>query len=196
MIDFEQIKAIYKFGRNISLSDVQSLLQAAEKRSFAPGDYLIKAGEQKRQVFFIRKGLIRSFHITEKGEEITTTLRWENQVVASPAIILFQEPARNYYEALERSDVFVMDYDLLQVIISQNPTLETNRKFVLQNILKETLHRVDSFVLLSPEERYIQFIQKKPEIANRVPNKYIANVLGITPVSLSRIRKRIATKKK
>ncbi|MBK8659738.1 MAG: hypothetical protein IPN22_12925 [Bacteroidetes bacterium] len=50
-------------------------------------------------------------------------------------------------------------------------------------------------MLLSPEERYLKFIQKYPDLLNRVPNKYIANVLGITPVSLSRIRKRISTKK-
>lgn len=61
--------------------------------------------------------------------------------------------------------------------------------------MKQIFGRVDSFVLLSPEERYKKYVKDFPEIVNRVPDKHIANVLRITPVSLSRIRKRIATKK-
>jgi CRP-like cAMP-binding protein len=196
MIDFEKIKAIYKFGRNISLSDVQSLLQAAKKRSFFPTEYLIREGEIRKDVFFIRSGLVRGFRINQKGDEITTLLRWENQVVASPDIILFDQPSQSYFEALEPTEVFSLDYDVLQSIVSKNPKLEANRKFVLQEMLKQTLRRIDSFVLLSPEERYVEFVRSNPDIVNRAPNKYIANILGITPVSLSRIRKRIASKKK
>jgi hypothetical protein len=61
--------------------------------------------------------------------------------------------------------------------------------------LKQTFGRIDSFVLLSPEERYKKYIKDFPGIVNRAPDKHIANVLGITPVSLSRIRKRIASEK-
>ena len=61
-------------------------------------------------------------------------------------------------------------------------------------MLKESIERVESFTLHSPEERYINFVKSKPNIVNRVPDKYIATILGMTPVSLSRIRKRIATK--
>ena len=85
---------------------------------------------------------------------------------------------------------------MLQQLIDSNPKLEANRKFFLHNILKDLLKRVDSFVLLSPEERYLEFIKTHPDITNRIPNKHIANILGITPVSLSRIRKRIVTKNK
>ena len=74
--------------------------------------------------------------------------------------------------------------------------VEKNRKYILQRLLKESFKRVESFVLLNPEERYLKFIEDNPGLMNRVPNKYIANILGITPVSLSRIRKRIAEKKR
>jgi CRP-like cAMP-binding protein len=88
----------------------------------------------------------------------------------------------------------VLDYDVLQDIVSANPKLDANRKYVLQQMLKEALGRIDTFVLMSPEERYLAYVDQNPEIVNRVPDKYIANVLGITPVSLSRIRKRVAKK--
>lgn len=196
MIDFEKIKMLYKFGRNLTLSDVQVLFQSAKTKTYPAGKHLIQEGEMKKDVFFIKKGLVRAYKINDEGNEITTFVRWENKIVASPDIILFNEPSQHYFETLEQTDVFYIDYDVLQTIISKNPKFEVNRKFVLQNVLKETLKRIDSFVLLTPEERYLEFIKENPEITNRVPNKYIANILGITPVSLSRIRKRIVSKKR
>lgn len=195
VIDFEKIRAIYKFGQDITFSDLLSLFQAARIQSFSPKEYLIKEGQIKKDIFFIQQGLVRSFKVNEKGDEITTLLRWENQVVASPDIILFDQPSQAYFEALESTEVFCLNYEVLESILSQNPKLEANRKFVLQEMLKQALQRIDSFVMLSPEERYLAFVRSNPEIVNRVPDKYIANVLGITPVSLSRIRKRIASKK-
>lgn len=196
MINLEEIKKMYKLGRNLTLLDVQKLLQAARMKSFPTGTVLISEGAVKKEIFFIRKGLVRAFAINDKGDEITTLLRKENQIIASSDIILFDQPAQFYYQTLEPTQTFQIDYELLQSIIAENPKLEANRKFIFQNILKETLKRIDSFVLLSPEERYIHFVRSNPDLVNRVPNKYIANILGITPVSLSRIRKRIASKKK
>ncbi len=196
MIDLEKIRTIYKFGRNVSLKDIQVLIQAAKKQSFAPGAYLIKEGTLKRDVFFIRKGLVRTFIVNQKGDEITTSLRWENNFVMSPRSILFNEPSKFYLEAIEPTEVFSMDADVLQSIISKDHKLEANRKYFLRKELNRAFEQIDAFILLSPEERYVKFIQTNPDIVNRVPNKYIANVLGITPVSLSRIRKRLASKKK
>jgi CRP-like cAMP-binding protein len=195
MIDFEQLKTVYKFGLNLSLADIQVLLKPAAIKSFTSGEYLIKEGAIKKEIFFIRKGLVRAYVINAKGDEITTLIRWENQFVLSTDVILFNQASKSYYEAIEPTDVFVIDHDILQSLINQNPRLEANRKFVFQNILKEAITRMDSFVLLSPKERYIQFVQSNPDIINRVPLKYIANILGMTAVSLSRIRKRIATNK-
>jgi len=196
MIDFDKIKTIYKLGQKLTLSDLQVLLKSAKTKSYASGEHLIIEDERNRNVFFILKGLVRAYKINEKGEEITTLIRWENKIVASPDIILFNEPSQLYLETLEPTDVLYIDYDVLQKIISNNPKLESNRKFILQNVLKEALKRIDSFVLLTPAERYLDFVKENPDIVNRVQDKYIANVLGITPVSLSRIRKRIATKKR
>ncbi len=196
MFDFEKIKMIYKFGANLKLTDIQVLVKSAKSKSYELGETMISEGSNKKEIYFIKKGLVRQFAIDNKGDEITTMVRSENQIVASPDIILFDQPSRHYFEALEPTDVYYMDYDLLQSIISNNIKLEKNRKYVLQNLLKELFIRVDNFVLLSPEERYLDFIKSNPNIMNRVPNKYVANILGITPVSLSRIRKRIASKKK
>jgi CRP-like cAMP-binding protein len=195
MIDFQKLKQLYKLGKDLNFSDVQGFISSAKLMSYAPGEFLIKEGQLRKEVFWIRKGLVRGLRITEKGEEITTMFRWEDQPVVSPNLILFNEPALHYFEALEPTEVFRIDYDKVQKIIENNPKLEANRAILLRNVLKEALLRIDSFLLLSPEERYLDFVRTRPDLINRVPNKYLANVLGITPVSLSRIRKRIAEKK-
>lgn len=196
MIDLDKLKLLYNLSKNLTFADAQELLKSAKSRSFAAGELLIREGQTIKEVFFIRKGLVRGFRINDRGEEITTMLRWELQPLASPNLILFNEPSQQNFEALEPTDVFYMDFDTMEAIISRNPKLEANRKYFLQNILKEALERIDSFILLSPEDRYLDFIRTKPDIVDRVPGKYIATLLGITPVSLSRIRKRIASKKR
>lgn len=194
MIDFEKIKLIYKFGRNLTLADIQVLFKTARLKSYATGTILIQKDTLKKDIFFLKKGLVRVYHINDRGDEITTALRWENKLVASVDTILHHQPSQFYYEALEPTEAFHVDYDVLDSIISNNPKLAANRQFILLNLIKDLSYRVHSFVLLSPEERYLDFIKENPDIINRVPNKYIANVLGITPVSLSRIRKRIASR--
>jgi hypothetical protein len=87
-----------------------------------------------------------------------------------------------------------VDYTQVQSIIDNNPRLSSMRNRLLMQIMSQIMDRVESFVLLSPEERYLKLIHEKPGILNRVPNKYISTMLGITPVSLSRIRKRIASR--
>lgn len=195
MINLEKIKMIYKLGQKLTLSDVQVLIKSAKTKSYLSGEHLIKCGEKNRNVYFIRNGLVRIYKNNRKGDEITAAIKWENTIVSNPDIIFSNEPSLLSFVALEPTSVFYIDFDQLQIIISNNPKLEMNRKFMLHTILKEAYQRIDSFIFLSPEERYLAFLKEQPDIVNRVPDKYIAQVLGITPVSLSRIRKRITTKK-
>jgi len=196
MIDLKKIKAFYSFSRELNLKDIQVLINAAKYETYASTEFLIKEGSLKSKIFFVQAGLIRSFMLNDKGDEITVSLMREHQIVANPDIVLYNQASRYYYQALEETSVWSIDYELMQEIIAQHPKLEKNRRFVFQKVLEEAQKRIESFVLYSPEERYIRYIEANPDINERVPNKYLANVLGITPVSLSRIRKRIANKKK
>jgi CRP-like cAMP-binding protein len=195
MIDFEKLKNIYKFNRHLSLKDVQLLLKSARSKSFSKKELLIEEGTEKNEIFIIRKGLVRCYYVNDKGEEITFQLIPEHYIVANADIILFKQASRFNYEAFEATQTYSLEYDVMQSILESNIKFESNRKYVFQKMLKLAHRRIESFVLHNPEERYLLFIKDYPNIVNRVPDKYIANVLGITPVSLSRIRKRIAEKK-
>lgn len=172
------------------------LFRILKVQSFAKGEVFIQAGATKKDIFFIRQGLVRSYFVDEKLEEITFQLYAETNVFGNVHTILLNEPSKFSYQALEPTKVYTVDYDVLMDEISNNPKLSgINRRYIGEKILKQAFQRVESFVFLSPEERYQKYIKDNPNVVNRAPDKYIANVLGVTSVSLSRIRNRIATKK-
>ncbi|MCB0665188.1 MAG: Crp/Fnr family transcriptional regulator [Saprospiraceae bacterium] len=192
MISAEKLQLYFKIFRGLSLVDLQSIYHLVQKRQLAVGEIFIQTDSLQRKMAYIRKGLIRAYTINEKGDEITMMLRWEDQFVASPDAIIRDQPSRYQYEALEPTELLQIDYDGLQEVLKKNPSYEQVRRHFLLKMLGESLDKVESFILLNPEERYLEFINKKTDIVNRVPDKYIAHILGITPVSLSRIRRRIA----
>ncbi len=165
----------------------------AHTRHLSAGSIYIREGADTQKLAYISKGLIRVYKLKENGDEATLMLRWENQFIASHDSIILNQPSRFIYQALEDTDLLELDYSKTLPLMDHNPRLSSSRNSFLLHMLAEALDRVESFVLLSPEERYLQLLHNKPDILNRVPNKYLATLLGITPVSLSRIRKRIAS---
>ncbi|MEO1213156.1 MAG: Crp/Fnr family transcriptional regulator [Bacteroidota bacterium] len=172
------------------------LLRHLRINTIEKGEIIIEKGELRKDVYFVRKGLIRSFFINEKSEEITFHLLPENHVFGNIHAILFDEPSLFSYQALERTKVYTIEYDAYFKVVEKNPEiLEINRMHFNKTVLRQAFQRVESLVLLSPEDRYKKYVKDYPNVIGRTPDKYIANVLGITPTSLSRIRKRISSKK-
>jgi len=196
MVDIDKLRHIYKFGKELSLEDAGILIKSAKSKSFKKREVIIDEGALKTDVYFVRSGLVRTFCINDKGDEVTFGFISENQIFTNIDIILYNQPSRFCYECIEDTKTFSIDFNTVQNIIESNPKLERNRKFFARNAMKKMLRRLETFVLMNAEERYKDFIKKNPTLSNRVPDKYLANVLGITPVSLSRIRARIVGKKK
>lgn len=173
------------------------LFRRIKVQRYANGDLLIKEGSSNNNVYFVRKGLVRSYVNDEQGNEITFQLYPESSVLTNVHFILFKQSSRFNYEAIEDTKVYEIDYDsFVEVASKSSELLELNRTYFGKRIIQGAFQRIESFVFLSPEERYKKYLNDYPSLVNRVPDKYIANILGITPVSLSRIRKRIANRKK
>jgi CRP-like cAMP-binding protein len=172
------------------------LIKNLSSKTFEKGEIIINEGDIINHVFYIRKGLLRSYLINDKGEEITFQLFAEKQLFGNVHTILFNEPSKFTFETLEKTKVYYADLKIFQELNTLNSDISKIDNGIFgRQILKNAFQRIDSFVFLSPEKRYLQFLKDNPNILNRVPDKYIANVLGIKPVSLSRIRKRISKKK-
>ncbi|AMR32789.1 hypothetical protein A0256_15845 [Mucilaginibacter sp. PAMC 26640] len=195
MLNAEDISFYLAIFKGLDFKDMYDLFKLAQTRKIVSGGVYIPLASANQKLAYIKTGLIRAYLLKPNGEEITVLLRWENQFIASHDTIILNQPSRFTYQALEDTVVLEIDYSKAQTILDNNPKLSATRNHFLQRMLAESMTRVESFILFSPEERYLQLVKEKPDIVNRVPDKYIATLLGITPVSLSRIRKRIATAK-
>lgn len=192
MLNAEEISFYLSVFKGLDLKDIYDIVNMAHIKKLAAGDIYIQQGATHQKLGYIRKGLIRAFCLKENGDDFTLLLQWEGKFIASHDTIIHQRPSRFIYQALEDTVLMEMDYGKAQSILNNNPRLSSTQATFLRSMLAETMDRVESFILLSPEERYQQLVREKADIVNRVPDKYLATLLGITPVSLSRIRKRIA----
>ncbi|WP_316804346.1 Crp/Fnr family transcriptional regulator [Pedobacter nototheniae] len=176
------------------LYDIEPLYAMSRLITLEANEIYISKGDLGKRLAFIEKGVMRAYTHKENADEVTLFLRWEGQFIASHDTILHHRPSRFIYRALEPSILMEIDYDVLEDMLKLHPDLEPLRNFFLMRMLSETLQVMESFVLQSPEERYRELVTERSQLVNRVADKYIASMLGITPVSLSRIRKRMHQK--
>lgn len=177
-------------------ADTAPLFSMTRMVKLEANEVYIREGETARRLAYIEQGIMRAYIIKANGDEATLFLRWEEQFIASHDSIIHRQPSRFIYRALEPVTLLEMDYDVLESVLKTHPEYEPLRNFFLMRMLSESLQMMESFVTLSPEERYLNLVTGRFDLVNRVPDKYIASMLGITPVSLSRIRKRLHTKGK
>lgn len=193
MLEEEKLNHYLRFF-GLEEHELQALLQESRSRTLEAGEVYIAAGSSPGRLAYISKGLIRAFYLKENGEEVTVLLRWEDQFFAAYDTIFFSRPSRFTYQAMEPSSLLEVNYEHFMELLNASPRLGKAKDYFLTGMLAETMERVESFILMHPEERYLNLLKEKPDIIRRCPDKYIATFLGITPVSLSRIRKRLAGK--
>ena len=194
MINLRKLKEVYNFTRELKISDVNALVNASRRRSFEKKDLLIEKGSKSNEIFLVTEGLIRCYKMNKQGEDITLALYPEYHIVPNVDYVLNQEGSRFYYEVIEKTKTLSLDYDFAVKILSKNEALSKNEKYVYIMFMRKMFKRIETFVFHSPEERYKLYVKEYPSIVNRVPDKYIANIIGVTPVSLSRIRSRITNR--
>ncbi|BAU54078.1 Crp/Fnr family transcriptional regulator [Mucilaginibacter gotjawali] len=196
MLNAADINFYLSVFRWLDLKDMMDLARLAHTKELKAGEIYIQPGSTSQKLAYIKTGLIRTYSLKENGDEVTLMLRWENQFVASFDSVILAKPSRFIYQALEATTLVEVDYHKAKHIIGQSPELSAASHTFLLHMLGDAMDRLEGFVLLSPEERYLKLVHEKPDINNRVPDKYLATLLGIAPGSLSRIRKRIALQHK
>jgi CRP-like cAMP-binding protein len=142
---------------------------------------------------FIVKGSVRNFHVVN-GEEITRYFSFEREFTTAIKSYLLNEPANVYIQAMEDTYLIIFTRADMDKMLN-NPLLaykmERFGRLVAEACICCYEDRVTSFITQSPEERYLQMFNTNKEVLQRIPQHYIAHYLGVTPVSLSRIRRRV-----
>jgi len=148
-------------------------------------------GKQATEVALVLEGSFRQFYTTD-GEEKTTYFYFENHLMSAYMSCITRMPSRMTIEALSPARYVVFPYTVLADLFERSITWQKFGRLIGEYIAIGLEDRMVGLLTLSPEARYLELLtSNKKKILDRIPQQYIANYLGITPVSLSRIRNRI-----
>jgi len=157
--------------------------------------YLVQEGDIARFEYFVNEGCLRTFHTDDKGMEHNVQFSIEDWWTGDMYSFLTQTPGKYNIVAIEDSDLFSIDSEALELLYTKVPKFERFFRHLLQNAFVALQERILSGMSESAEERYLNFRKKYSEMDKRIPQNQIASFLGITPESLSRIRKQLMVKK-
>lgn len=158
-------------------------------------EFLFKEGNICTFIGFVESGMIRHFHV-RVGVEKTCDLSQENSWVTDFQSFNFACSGIMNLQALGNTTIFYIQKENLYRLYKDSPKFETFGRIMVEKIAQRASDIAMSLSSEKPEERFKNFLQNQPNIFQLAPQKYIANFLGISPESLSRIRKRVFDKTK
>lgn len=169
------------------------VLKHFEAKSIKKKTNLLETGETAKEVYYILNGCIRLFY-EKDGEDISAYFFTEKMFAGAYDSFISQKPSRHSIETLEDCQVLSISYRALQELFIEFPKMNEFVRKVLEERFVSLHELFTSQILDSPEERYLNLQKEKPDLINRIPQHQIATFLGVTPVSLSRIRNRVSKK--
>jgi len=161
-------------------------------RTLRKRQFLVQEGEPGRYIAFVLHGCLRTYTIDEKGEEHVTEFAVDDWWSSDLHSFLTGAPASYNIDALEDSRLLLLDYESREALLRAVPKMERFFRLLQEAHYVATHRRISETLSNSAEERYLSFLKTYPHLVRRVPQKHIASYLGITPQSLSRIRKELS----
>lgn len=186
---FTQLKAAVDQLVPFSAREWMAVENAFSFRQIPKKFQLVREGTIAREVYFVNKGVLRLYYNND-GKEITGFIFTENLFASCYESFLRRVPSIQILESLEDCELLALTHDALQQLYADVPKMHILTRIVTEQRFINAQQILSSFILDTPEERYHKFAAQHPALLQRVPQHIIASFLGITPVSLSRIRKR------
>jgi CRP-like cAMP-binding protein len=179
---------------NLNLEEVNFFEANFSVQRFHKKEFFLKSGSIQRVMGFVVKGLFRRYYIDENGKEITSYFLNENNFVTDYPAFIKQQPTKFYIEALEPTLIMTLSYQKIQEGYSRFKNFEKFGRLIAEDALIIQTKRIENFLFMKPEERYLDFIKNNNGIMDRISLSHLSSLLGIERQSLSRIRKRITQK--
>lgn len=182
--------------QRVDLTDEQfSLISEKLKvKSFDKNEMILMKGDVSSYGFFVLSGLLRSYSIDSKGKTHIIQFAPEQWWLTERNGMLFNEPSDFFIDAIEPTKAVIVHKDFMNETAKLVPCMNDLNSSMLNNSIRFMQKRINMLLSATAEERYLNFIKLYPNLTLRVPQWMIASYLGITPESLSRVRKDLAHK--
>jgi len=188
---YQQLKFNLQKQINGSFNDWPRFSVQFKHIKLSENQHWIKAGDYCKDIGFILNGLIRVYYIDSNGNEVNQHFYQANEALAPISALISAQPCEYYIQALEPVDLMLANYDNLNSLTGdQTQWLQLEVK-LLQTVFIKNAKREAQLLLGNAEQRYKWFIKEFPELIDKLTQYHIASFLGITPVSLSRLKKKI-----
>ncbi len=179
--------------QTIPLSDVDKLVfrEYCKVKTYKKHQFFLQEGDVCKHVGFILKGCFKTYSINKNGDENVFQIGVEGWWISEMYSHLTGEPSSSNIVALEDAEVLILDQKSREEILRRVPQYDRFMRILLERNYVATHRRVNAMLGSSAEDRYLNYIKAYPQMVQRVPQHVIASYLGITPETLSRIRKKI-----
>ncbi len=188
-------KIIAYFSRISPLSseEAEAIKSSSVIKEYKKGAELLRVGQLSQSTYFVLKGLVRQYHLSE-GEEITTAFFVEDDWVISLTNAENPQPSPHCWVCEEDCTVLIGDDISANELFAKFPRLESIARRVLEITFLDYQRKVAAYLTDTPEQRYLRLQEANSSLLQRVPQYQLASYIGVKPESLSRIRKRLADK--
>lgn len=188
LIDIEEFISFLRQFVTISNEEVKNvILPACQIREFNKRGIVTNAGEVEGYMNFIKKGTLRKYYVQEK-EEIIVQLSIEGHLISCQESFYTRTPSEYFIDAVESATLVSLHHDALEEVFASSHNLERLGRLVTEHtmVLKDKWQF--SLIRYTPRERFLSFVERYPEILQRVPQKYLASYLNIKPETFSRFK--------
>lgn len=192
---FEQLRANLSRFVELSEPEFEEFAAKMKPKTLEKNDFILREGEVCSKVIFINTGCLR-YYFTVDGMEKTGQFFFESNWYTDLESFLSGEPSEQNIQALENTQCLVIHKTDLHQLYDQSHKFERIGRLLIEQGFLGLRQKNKILTNLSPEERYLNLLQSRPKVVERIQQIYIASYLGIQPESLSRIRKRIFEQRK
>lgn len=185
---YQRLELVLRSLAEIPEDQLQRVRELFHPLTLQKGEHFIRAGDIPHQLGFVVSGVMRFYYLSLDGNELTKSFCAENEFVAAYSALLLNAPARFSIEALENATLLIMRFEVFQALCEQHSCWQIVRQKLTEHLYIKKEQRESELLLDDAQTRYLNFRRAYPTLEERVKQYHIASYLGITPVSLSRIR--------